>query len=1248
LFSLVKNEFAGIVNSSPSGNHEFKVSDLDKNIAFIGENVLYVSKNFQTGADFYQVSSYQLTSTTHADIRSIVEVHTNGQNSNSNHYLFIGHDGGISKNFLGTGSGWENNISETNWQNINNDLQISQAFGFDIMPTTGYPIVGLQDNGTQKYNGTLWQRKCGGDGAAVKVSRYNPSVVYAQANNSFLRSDNSGDDFGNGWNFNQQISQNMAMELDPVDDRLLWGAVNKLHRFNHVNTTVEHFPASGTYLTNGSNNDIRAFDISKSNPDIIFVGVVDPVWGDEKPYTKRLFKSVNAGSSFTDITEYAYINSEKVFNWLAPTSIVIDPYNKDILYIALNNYNWDPSDETKGKFRVIKSINGGDTWTDMSTGLPPFPVTCLVYQEGTDEVLYAGTDLGIYRWNKQLQTWECYNKGLHNAIITNLEIDYCRNKILCSTWGRGVWSADLRPVTQIFEITESQTWEATSFHNFNTSVSVKSGVTLTIKGKVTFAKDNWLQIEPGAKVIVDGGKLFNYCDKNWEGIHVAGDPGKDQYTVSNQGYLFLKDAEIQNADVAVSTAALDNNGNIDWSKTGGGIVIAVNTTFKNNKRHAEFMEYKKSNNYAGSFTNCTFELNQTCNASNQSLMKNMTMVIAWGVQGIKFTGCEFKNPNGADNADQPNYNRGTGIFTLDATMQVSGNLNLTSCNIQKRGLFSNLSTGINSTHSPGFTVSGKTKVKDQNFELNDKGIVITNGVTYNVYRNNFNLFVPGYISPSNIGYFNRIASPGDYELGATGIAGIYTNNSSGFLIEQNNFEFSDQISSYRYEIIIPTVFNNSLGNGGGGNFRLNHIQGSPIGAQTQQNNQALQLTCNGFENTYNAIKMNPVTTTQQTPGFGICDPRATDEGQKNRTDYYNTFISNSPYDATHYPNNIKTYVIEPGANDRPDPNKVIRVDVNDCSNIVNGSVIPKDFCLPNKSLNEICHSEWEELNPDKGAFNLFKTRRNGISDSMDNELYNPQEISQAQSDLKYYTIEATQAKNRVIWAYNILSELDSTVNYTDSIIAFLANETDVASRKQLIATYYAVGDYTKSSQNLETLPQTTDELVQFKAYYNLMIAVASDERNIYQLNSEETGALQNIAATNTTAALAARGILTLVNGEVYSETIERTEEEQMLTSTRLKNELNSPQKLIEKNIKVYPNPANQNVMISYELELDSMKGEAYISLIDIAGKEILLTKIVNTNGVTVLSTASFNNSLYFIKLYTGSLLIASRKIIINH
>jgi hypothetical protein len=229
----------------------------------------------------------------------------------------------------------------------------------------------------------------------------------------------------------------------------------------------------------------------------------------------------------------------------------------------------------------------------------------------------------------------------------------------------------------------------------------------------------------------------------------------------------------------------------------------------------------------------------------------------------------------------------------------------------------------------------------------------------------------------------------------------------------------------------------------------------------------------------------------------------------------------------------------------------------------------------------------------------------------------------------------------------LLSVSNSSESYTDSIIAFLANETDVHSRKQLIATYYAIGDYSNASQYLTALPQTTDELIQFKTYYDLLITIAGDERNIYQLNSEEITALQDIAATQTSAAHAAQGILTLINGEVFDYVIERLEEEELFTSNHALNALQKNESIQQNHFDVFPNPAHQSIVITYDFDKDLSEGYS-IKLIDITGKTVLIKTIASAKGYIQISTASYSNGIYFIQLYSGDKVNSVKKVIIHH
>ena len=103
-----------------------------------------------------------------------------------------------------------------------------------------------------------------------------------------------------------------------------------------------------------------------------------------------------------------------------------------------------------------------------------------------------------------------------------------------------------------------------------------------------------LIIRPGGKLIVNGGTLTNACEgEMWEGIIVEGNPSLPQYA-QLQGSVILNNATVENARNAISTRGADSNAVYEHT---GGIIQATNTTFRNNRRSAEFLEYE---NHSGS------------------------------------------------------------------------------------------------------------------------------------------------------------------------------------------------------------------------------------------------------------------------------------------------------------------------------------------------------------------------------------------------------------------------------------------------------------------------------------------------------------------------------------------------------------------------------------------------------------------------------------------------------------------------
>ena len=823
-----------------------------------------------------------------------------------------------------------------------------------------------------------------------------------------------------------------------------------------------------------------------------------------------------------------------------------------------------------------------------------------------------------------------------------------------------------------YELPSSETWSTNK--TVTGTVIIEKGKTLTINNgaviqfgsfdelygldqtrSAPFDQYNYVGIiiQPGGRLIVNGATLtsIHSCNNSkWDGILVEGDPTKEQFPTSNQGVINLNNAVIENANNAISTSSTKNVSGqyvIDWAKTGGGIIYATNnTTFRNNGRHVAFYAYNsptKQNNVS-TFLDCIFEVNGSTDISTLGYNNKGVMVTAWGVKGVHFTGCEFKNTNGSVNADKMNFDRGTGILTYDASLIVDAHLDPSDCHIIKSGRFYDLSKGIHSYFSSSSTFAGE--YKHQSFERNDKGVWLLNGVSTSIHHNTFDLYVPS-------SYWMRAYSSQDNLLLNSGIAGIIARDAGGYHIEQNNFTNTGILNSLSdartsNEVVLATVLDNADAAPGGGTLRLNTHFGLNLGTQTQYNNTSINITCNPYTNINSAIRMNPLSSTSNTPFFGQCISGIS--FQNFRTDYGNTFFGNLTYDAEHDPSGlIKAYVIDPSATNGP--TSYYQMNYDNCSGLSgNKTVIPKDQCIPNTTLKDLCGIViWQNPDPNKDAYYSFKTSRNSTQDNINTAGLADDALAQAQSELAYYTREMVNARDYTLWAYNISSLYDSTVNWTDSIISFLTPETDLDSRKLLIATLYYAGNHSAAQQYISTITsdQNNNETLQFINFYNLMINAHTNSRNIFQLNDEEWNTIAQIASTGTSAAESAKGILTLVKGQYFNSYIERPAQQYGKRALSSKPKAKQTSNEIAKPIiGVYPNPANTNLTIGYVL--NNISSDACIKVLDISGRVLSQKSITNIQGSVEFNTTSFRDGLYFIQLYSGNLIQSVTKVIINH
>ncbi|MEO8412163.1 MAG: hypothetical protein ABI472_00830, partial [Ginsengibacter sp.] len=405
------------------------------------------------GGTTWTNKSYWAAGQVHADIHEIDYL------PGSSTTLFSCNDGGI---FISTDNA-------SNWTDISHNLSIAQVVGFGLSPNIATSIVaGEQDNGTNLLTGSSWANINGGDGGECFIDYSNASNIFIQyVSGAFSRSNDGGatnnsitTGLPGGFDFYSKWHQ------DPVNSsRLYVGGIPTLYVSNNQG---DNWSALATPPGTGTITD---FAVAPSNNTIIYLVKSDAV-----------SKSTNSGTSFTNITGTLPVANA------ALSSVTVSNTDPNKVWVTFSGYS--------APDKVYKSINGGATWTNVSTGLPNLPINTIVYTNGSaNDAIYIGADIGAYYLDNTLSSFAPYMTALPNNAVKDLEIYYPTGKLRAATYGRGVWESDLVPSVTNYSITASA--------GTNGSISPTGAVSVTSGANQAFT------ITPNscykiATVLVDG------------------------------------------------------------------------------------------------------------------------------------------------------------------------------------------------------------------------------------------------------------------------------------------------------------------------------------------------------------------------------------------------------------------------------------------------------------------------------------------------------------------------------------------------------------------------------------------------------------------------------------------------------------------------------------------------------------------------------------------------------------------------
>ena len=324
--------------------------------------------------------------------------------------LYCGSDGGI---FYTPDHG-------ASWGDLSVGLGISQFYGMGSSENSPYTIAaGAQDVGSNLLRDGQWTHVYGADGMEAIVDHSNPDILFVSyQSGGLLKSVDGGLTFEGVKPYDTlHGSWVTPYVMHPSDHNLLFAGFQEVYRTQDGALTWTQISQN---LNNGDN--LEKLVVAPSNPAYIYAS-----------WREKLYYTSDGGANW---------NSSVPFPGLYITGIATDPGNPQRIWVCLSAYGTD---------RVMTSVNGGVTFTNITGNLSDMGFNCIVYQKNAAGALYLGTQTGVFYTDSLIGQWIPYNTDLPNVIVNELEINYGMGLIRAATYGRGIWEAPLRNQAGIAE-----------------------------------------------------------------------------------------------------------------------------------------------------------------------------------------------------------------------------------------------------------------------------------------------------------------------------------------------------------------------------------------------------------------------------------------------------------------------------------------------------------------------------------------------------------------------------------------------------------------------------------------------------------------------------------------------------------------------------------------------------------------------------------------------------------------------------
>ncbi len=327
--------------------------------------------------------------------------------------IYVGNDGGMYKTTdLGS-----------IWIDINNNLQVTQFYSMDIdHRSRNRNIGGTQDNGTQaNKDSDNWKIIVGGDGfrvafapdgdimfgASTPGGKITPFRLNTKTNEfSYLR---------NGLNLNDGV-WDPPLEVHPtVQDIVLHGRTDFYISFSNGDYWTKFntgYKPMGRYT---------AIGLSMADEEVIYLGTSDG----------NVLVTTNFGEDWKNVTDNGLVN-----RWVKDFACSVE--EPGTAYVVYSGF---------GTPHVFKTTNYGDSWVPVSNGLPDIPVNSIALYPENENMIFIGTDIGVFASFDGGKSWLPYGRNLAKSPVTDVKFSrYITGDfyyLRAATHGRSIWEVQV-------------------------------------------------------------------------------------------------------------------------------------------------------------------------------------------------------------------------------------------------------------------------------------------------------------------------------------------------------------------------------------------------------------------------------------------------------------------------------------------------------------------------------------------------------------------------------------------------------------------------------------------------------------------------------------------------------------------------------------------------------------------------------------------------------------------------------------